>query len=212
MPHMPHATHAPLPCTLPSMDTPCHACPLLHTPLAMHASLPHMPPCHAHPLPWTPPAMHAPCHTCPPAMHAPCHTLPLCHACPLPHFVVGGNYSKSSENQYRWLSSPQYITRFLDWKLLKIIKSCNMSSIIKFYLMKFTFSTDQWLRLSHPVVFINTISVMHSIIFHNMLVSLFNQVILWWAHIILYKSGVIFSGFYSTLSINNLFVLLCTKS
>ena len=103
-----HATHAP-----------CHTCPP-----AMHA------PFHGHPLPCMPPATHTPCHACLPTTHAPlpctspsmdtpCHACPLphmppCHACPLPHFVVGGNYSKSSENQYRWLSSPQYITRFLD--------------------------------------------------------------------------------------------------
>ena len=86
---MPHAMHAPQPCTPPSATNTSQ----LHMPPS-----PCMPPSHA-----CPPAMHTPlCHACPPAMHAPLqctpppsamptpqamHTPqlcmpPLCHACP----------------------------------------------------------------------------------------------------------------------------------
>ena len=80
----------------PTMNAPCHGCPLAIHPTPHMPPLPNMPP-----LPHMPPlATYAPhCHTCPPtmhphhacsrAMHTPLPSAPPAmhspHACPLPH-------------------------------------------------------------------------------------------------------------------------------
>ena len=76
LPHMPPATHVPLPCT-----PPCHACPpTTHVP-GMHTP-PCMPLCHACSLPCSPPWHAYPlCHVCHPATPPPTMPTP-CHACP----------------------------------------------------------------------------------------------------------------------------------
>ena len=45
-----------------------------------------------------------------------------------------------------------------------------MPSIVKFYLVQFTLTTNQWLHLSHPMALMTTISIMYLTIFHNALV------------------------------------------